>query len=622
MTAPLFVEAKKTFLKVGISAIETGEIVLNALTDIYGNQLDMANFGSIMYLTIDPGGSQEEIISATGFTVNDDNSVSIDAGIVRGLSAVSPYGSGGTAYDQSAGTVVVISNNPQVYQGVIAYVNSLVLASAVQATGAAFGYVKTAGTNKNSRVQIVLVSEQGSPNLTVAVAAFKLAANEKNLSFAGGNSASMTAPSTNPRIDLVVYDSINTVLAVRTGTPAGSPSAPTPTSGDVVLAQVFHRVGSTKILEQDDGVNSYILAWMLPALYRTDLLTSSTLPAIVPEVDQSQTTQNATSAVGQANPNRMLLGQSFLPTVASIHGVSLYKAADTGSFTGTVTIALEADSAGSPSGTALASFTIPNATWLKIVAGEFSVAFSSEYSSMIIGNKYWIVISTSVNDTSNHPNLGTNSAGGFGNLKFFETNDGWTGVTPSLYIKTRSGLLGKVVENDATSGLIPASVRPYSLVDINATAVSVGGDASSHAETVLYSKQLPGGFFTLNSGMKLRLVATCVNAIISSGGGTNTTTFKVKLNGTAILTITQTNTGTAVTKSISEDLYFVNNNSLSAQNLNQYDFTALTSAAPTTPSVDTSGPVLLELTGQTANPGGNNGVMTVTFSMIVFEKIG
>ena len=114
-----FVQAKKTTLNVGISAAETSEIVLKKLVDIYDNDIAFASFGTIMYLTIDPGSATEEIISATGFTRNADDTVSLNAGITRGLAAVSPYASGGTASAHAAGVRVVVSNNPQIYASLV-----------------------------------------------------------------------------------------------------------------------------------------------------------------------------------------------------------------------------------------------------------------------------------------------------------------------------------------------------------------------------------------------------------------------------------------------------------------------------------------------------------------------
>jgi hypothetical protein len=125
MSRPTFIQAKKTTVYASFTSSETGEIVLRNLVDLYGNALAMSDFGSVIHLTFSPGTESEEIISATGFTVNADNTVSINAGIARGLKGVPPYGSGGTAKDHSAGTVVVVSNNPQMYEGILDYTVNL-----------------------------------------------------------------------------------------------------------------------------------------------------------------------------------------------------------------------------------------------------------------------------------------------------------------------------------------------------------------------------------------------------------------------------------------------------------------------------------------------------------------
>lgn len=76
---------------------------------------------------------------------------------------------------------------------------------------------------------------------------------------------------------------------------------------------------------------------------------------------------------------------------------------------------------------------------------------------MTTGSLYWIVIETSTSDSSNHPNIGTNSAGGYtnGSVKSWNTTDGWTTVaTVDLYFKTYEGINSQVVITD-TTGKIP-----------------------------------------------------------------------------------------------------------------------------------------------------------------------
>lgn len=170
------------------------------------------------------------------------------------------------------------------------------------------------------------------------------------------------------------------------------------------------------------------------------------------DADQSQTTQNGSVEIGEADATtkKNKIAQSFIPAKSKIRGVKLYKSADSGTFTGTVTISLQADNAGSPSGSALATQTITNSDYLFLPTGEFECEFTAEYASLTIGSLYWIVIETSTSDNTNHPNLGTNTAGGYGSgsLKYKNTTDGWVAIaTIDLYFKTLNGVSSQISQN-------------------------------------------------------------------------------------------------------------------------------------------------------------------------------
>lgn len=201
--------------------------------------------------------------------------------------------------------------------------------------------------------------------------------------------------------------------------------------------------------------------------------------------DQSQTTRNAGTVVGAANTttNRNKIAESFTAAYPSVRGVSLYKDADTGSFTGTVTISIQSDTAGSPSGSSLATVTLSNAAWLAIGVGKFTALFAAEYTTLAIGTLYWIVVQTSTSDTSNHPNLGTNSAGGYagGSLKYNNTTDGWVAVaTIDLYFETLKGTVGKVAQLNS-SGVLDNSIIPLKIF----THVASVGDGAATATTTI-----------------------------------------------------------------------------------------------------------------------------------------
>lgn len=257
------------------------------------------------------------------------------------------------------------------------------------------------------------------------------------------------------------------------------------------------------------------------------------------DTDQAQSTQNANTAVGEADATtkRNQIAQSFIPTKLKMRGVKLYKDADTGTFTGNVKIALQADSSGSPSGSDLASITIPNAVWLGMPTGEFEAAFATEYASIILGNTYWIVITPSTSDNSNHPNLGTNSAGGYGSgsVKYKNTTDGWTAIsTIDLYFKTIEGVVEQKLKTSSTAN-IPMVVRG-GLLGKTLSSQSIT-DGSSAGEVTLFQKRIPAK--SLGTGNIISGVLFLSNFGIKGGGG-ETFTLKLKYGGTTIATATIT----------------------------------------------------------------------------------
>lgn len=173
-------------------------------------------------------------------------------------------------------------------------------------------------------------------------------------------------------------------------------------------------------------------------------------------VDQSQTTQNNSIEVGEANATtrKNKIAQSFIAGKTRIRGVNIYKTADSGTFTGTVTVGIQADSSGSPSGTSLVSTTTQ---WSNLSAGVNEIPLT-EYSSLVQGTTYWIVFSSSTADNANHPNIGGNSAGGYsGTLKYNNTTDGWVAISgQDIYFETLEGTASQVVKTNS-SGKIESS---------------------------------------------------------------------------------------------------------------------------------------------------------------------
>lgn len=87
-----------------------------------------------------------------------------------------------------------------------------------------------------------------TPNMTIKVDAGSFLYNDAIVSNAQQTTATITAPSSNPRIDLVVIDSYTGVVSVIAGAEGASPSPPALTSGKTPIAQIALIVGQTSIL--------------------------------------------------------------------------------------------------------------------------------------------------------------------------------------------------------------------------------------------------------------------------------------------------------------------------------------------------------------------------------------
>lgn len=108
--------------------------------------------------------------------------------------------------------------------------------------------IMTGGMAMNGVLSGCAVTQQGSPNMTVAVATGVVVYNGAQIIVLAANGTITTAPSTNPRFDLVTISNAGAVVVVA-GTAAANPVFPTTTN--VVLASVYVGVNVTSITTAD-----------------------------------------------------------------------------------------------------------------------------------------------------------------------------------------------------------------------------------------------------------------------------------------------------------------------------------------------------------------------------------
>ena len=253
------------------------EFFLDRITTLTGETITTSLFSTFGRGTITIAPTVADSIECASFTGVDANAVSLTGG-VRGLSALSDSVVAANKKYHPVGTQVIIAFGIHNLNDLTTYIANLVTGSIGTATDLVGGSTKlTEGLGVLPRATAALVSEQTTPNMTLKVNPFAIAVLDTIVSYTGGNTSTFTAPVSNPRIDLIVYRTGSSDIAVRTGTEGVSPTEPTPTSGDIVLASVYHRVGETTLRERDISPNTqgYIKRWYRPDVYRTDLATQT-----------------------------------------------------------------------------------------------------------------------------------------------------------------------------------------------------------------------------------------------------------------------------------------------------------------------------------------------------------
>ena len=102
------------------------------------------------------------------------------------------------------------------------------------------------------------VVAQAAPDMTVRIkSGIGFASNMWILLEAVENSVTMVAPVSDPRIDIIQISKYD-VVSVKTGSEAGSPSAPAVDADNTISCEIYHRVGTVHIDDVDDSSNSYI----------------------------------------------------------------------------------------------------------------------------------------------------------------------------------------------------------------------------------------------------------------------------------------------------------------------------------------------------------------------------
>lgn len=240
------------------------EIFVDRITTVLGETVETADFAAFGrgILTINPKGdgltSYPEIAS---FTAVDATNLGF-SGVVRGLDKHSVSQTSLQRY-YPPGTPLIISITSQTIDDLKVYIDAAVTGSVGTASDTVAGTVKLSqAMGAQARAQSVLVTQQASPNMTLQVKKFAIG----DYIYTGGNTSSLVAPVTHPRIDLVAYDKVAAAIVVKQGNEAVSPLVPQMSGDYIPLAYIYNTVGETSIKDVTDGTNGYVYYWCDPVL--------------------------------------------------------------------------------------------------------------------------------------------------------------------------------------------------------------------------------------------------------------------------------------------------------------------------------------------------------------------
>lgn len=173
-----------------------------------------------------------------------------------------------TSIGASAGNILIGASATTARANLVGFLNNPSVTSATQ--------VAVTGTNLTA-IQKLSATDDLALNAFIRVTNTATTSFSVSETMAGAGNI-WTVNSTKNRYDLVVLDNAGT-LQIRRGAEAVSPTVPTPTNGDVVICSVLNRVAQTTVRDYNVSGQAYITDWYDLSVYRTDLVTSASLPA-------------------------------------------------------------------------------------------------------------------------------------------------------------------------------------------------------------------------------------------------------------------------------------------------------------------------------------------------------
>lgn len=160
----------------------------------------------------------------------------------------------------------------------LTFIQAIDANAAAASAAAAASSASAAATSESNAAAFdigLVCTEEASPVMTVAVGAGHIQS-WGHLTIAATSTGTITAPTTNPRIDRVAIDVTDGTVVVITGTEAASPVAPDYANNHYPLCQVALATSTTSIVNALI-TDERVLGWAAPNVIGADVASASTL---------------------------------------------------------------------------------------------------------------------------------------------------------------------------------------------------------------------------------------------------------------------------------------------------------------------------------------------------------
>lgn len=412
----------------GVAATDTSLVLTSMQLPNSGELVTMSMFGSIGFITFEPETDREENASFTGITQNANGTATL-TGVTRGLTFVSPSTTDITLRkSHSGGTIVRVSNSVQFYENLANKYNQETIKGVWTFNSSTDGAAPKVDDDAYVPADDEYIHKKfaqdnyGSGNVAVAV---------DGVTITGDGTTGNPLVATPGAYSLDVQEN---AVSIETGVDTIN------FTGNVNVTNPSAGVVDVEILS---GGGSFVEITGMTA--GEQILGSTTTPQACFIGDDTSSYVSGTTTVQSQSPGNDIdfatEKVAIKITVSERQAVNSVRfAAVRASGSGDYEVSIQSDTAGSPSGTKLATSTGNLTSGITTSSGGAALSVNlSTTTELVSATDYWVVFETTSGSGSWYLKYAGSADGGLGSYQT-DNGGGWTAGTSGRYVQCSVGV--------------------------------------------------------------------------------------------------------------------------------------------------------------------------------------